>query len=898
MGSVRLPLLVRGLMALVPAADRELIRGDLMEVHARRLTSRSAPVAWLLTMADAMSMLAVHLMMDFPPSRFICPVVPGQLRQTLRETARRPAVAATVVVALALGIGANTAIFSILHAVVLSPLPYPDADRLVYIESVIDHGERELMSGPEIVAVRSLNHVFEHVAEVKGYAKATFRSDGPPEQFRRMAVSWDYFRIYGAQAEFGRTFEQNDQMYLPPDVIGDGDAAWPVQPLVISHGLWLRKFGGDSAVIGSVHDVNGRPSQIIGVMPAGFRALGPAEWGWSGHFEAWYLSPYDPAAFPRDTRFVRALAKLQPGVRVADARAALDLLAAEQRSTFPIAARDDWRTAVTPLHETVTTTARTPLLLFLAGVGLVLLIACANVATILLARSTERLDAVRVRRALGASRTHLISLALGESLILGAVGTAAGLFLAWWGTGALLSLGAPALMRIEDVGLNPTVLLFTTSTGLGAALLGGLLPAVWGTRGASTPSPSGTRLTGSTAFRRLGSALVIAEVGAAVVLTIGGGLLVRSFTSLTSVEPGFETAGILTGRVQLLNTDYGGELERVDFYRRVMDVLGARSDVESVGVIAEVPLESTQNEAISVHDVGPEPMRVGVDIVRILPGALEVLGVSMMAGRSLGWGDMGDPDHLVAVVDQTMAETIWGEEDPVGRTVQVTRRDYLTDGVVDVPVTVEIIGVAASVRARSLRSRPAPTMWVSKYKNTAGEFTILARGPAGRVPDLSAIVEAVAAVDPSKVVFDRGTMHALVRSELAQLTFALKLVGLLGGLGILLAVIGVYGLLSFTVGQRTRELHIRAALGATAGGLRRLVLSNALVVVGAGVVLGWFASAGVSGFLGSFLYGVGPVDLVTYGGVAILVLFVALVAAWSPGQRAGTTDPAAALRGD
>lgn len=849
--------------------------------------ARNAPGAWAGEIGKGIRREGPSLSMD--------DVLQG-MRTSGRALFRRPAVSLTVIATLAIGIGATTALYTVIDALVLEPLPYPDADRLVYVWGRIDEARQVELSGPEFDAIRRDTEVFSSLAEVKGSPNFASRAQDAAEIVVMTSVSTEYFDVWGIRPIIGRTFVAEDDVLLPPSVITDASSQWPVLKAVISHGFWQRRFGGDPGVVGRTVALSGRDREIIGVMPEGFHGMLPSAFGDAGEVDGWYLSPYDASQFPRDTRFIRAVGRLAPGVSLVEAGAALERLAEAERATDAIAARDDWHLDVIPLHEGVTEAARRLLPLVVGSVLIVLLIACSNVATVLLARITERSDELALRRALGGGPARLVGLVLGETVLLSLMGTAAGALLAWSGTRALVALRPAGILHLERIGMDGSVLATTALTGVGAALLATIAPALWVRDSATAAVASSAR--GGTAgrrFRQWGSVIVSGEVALALVLTLGAGLLVRTFIGLASVDPGFRTEAIMTAKVNPSTASYPRDGSRVRLYSRLASVAVANPEIVEFGAIAAAPLDGAASMAVEIPGRNGA-MRVTVDYRRVTPGALEVLGIPIVEGRTLRWADYDDPDRLFAVVDQRMADENWPDRSPIGERIVVGRRTYGDESVVDAPIEAEVVGVARSIRGRTLRTADPPTMYVSVHFNASGDYTLVALGRRGRTPSADALRSTVAALDPDLPLFDFASMDDILGRELRSVRYALLLVGLLGAVGLTLAGTGVFGLSSYAVGLRRRELSIRAAIGAKPRSLVAIVLRDGMVVAAAGIAVGWMAALAFTRALSSLLFRVRPWDPVTFAGVATVLALVVVAGCIGPGVRAGRSDPAATLR--
>jgi putative ABC transport system permease protein len=816
------------------------------------------------------------------------------MRQLVRGLRRAPGFTFTVTLTLALGIGANSAVFSVVNAVLLRPLPYPEADRLVYVGAAVRGDPETLLSGPEWADLVAEADVLTDVAGIFGDGTGSLTTGGRPEAVTYRVVSPPYFDVYGVPPLIGRTFVSEDDFKLSIEQIRDPDLLWPSGAIVLSYGLWQRAFGGDPSVLGRSVTLTGRPKHVVGVMPPGFRGRLPAyEDGHPEGEDLWQLNPWVQSSFPRDTRFVRVLARLRVGASMADVQEALDAFAGRQRDAHVEESRDDLELWARPLHGEVVVAARTPLYLLLGAVGFVLLIACANVATLFLARGNERVRELSLRRALGAGDGHVVAIALGEALILAGLGAVSGLLAAGPISQLLVSMAPAVIPGSEGVGVDRVVLIFTGSVAVTVALASGLVPALRARSVAAAGLGASTRTSASRGQRWVGSTLAVAEVALALVLLSGTGLMLRSLANVLSVDPGFEVDGLVSASVSFESQDYPTWASRVTLYRQIQDALHGLPGVTEVGGLTPLPFQSPDGVAVALLD-GAERRTLDAQMRRAMPGAVEALGVEVVQGRPLTWADMRDFDALKAVVDERFAARAFPGGHAVGGTIGIERREYGSGAdVYDELKRVEIVGVVSPIRSRDLRVEDRPSVYVTHSQNMFAPPSFVVRTASPEA--VSRVRGALAEVDPDLLTHDLGWLEERASDRTATLSFALRLIGLFAIIGTVMAVTGVYGLLSHSVGQREGELLIRAALGADRRSLVQLVLRSAFGIAGAGIVIGLLGTWGVTRLLRSFLFEVGPNDPPTLLTVSVLLALVVVVASWRPGVRAGRADPASAL---
>jgi len=810
------------------------------------------------------------------------------VRFGLKTLLRNPATTAVALLTLALGIGANSAIFSVVNGVLLRPLAFTEPDRLVMLwEANPGLGlPRFGVAPPNFEDWRRQAQSFTAMAAL---AENRFNLTGGerPEAIQGARVSAGFFRLLGVDPIRGRGFN------------ADEDRAGGRPVVVISYGFWQRRFGGDANVLGQTLRLDGRPYTIVGVAPRGFDFYRKQE--------LWVplALRYDPRE--RGSHYLAALGRLKPGVSQERAATEMKALAGRLAQQFPDTNRG-WTVDVVSLAASVVEDVRPRLLLLTWAVAFVLLIACANVANILLARLASREREIAVRAALGAGRGRLVRQMLTENVLLFLAGGALGLLVGFWSTRALLAFNPDAIPRAGEVGLDLRVILFTLGLALATGLLFGLVPALGGTgeRLYDALREGGRAMAGGRHGRLMRSLLVLAEVAVALLLLAGAVLLIRSFNRLQAVDPGFRPAGVLTADLVLPAAKYQAAPRRAAFYRRLLEQLRAVPTVESTALIFPLPLAPRGillTFTVEGRPVARPSEAPNSSIWAISTDYFRTMGVRLLSGRPFNSAD--DLRSLrVAIVNKTLADRLWPGESPLGRRITF---DPPNDAEVH---WITIVGVAGDVHHRGLNQDSGNEIYVPLEQQVSDEAYVLLRGrpleagPRGRERDPRTLVlplrDAVAALDPDLPVDPVRPMMDVVDEALAQSRFQAVLLGLFAGLALALAAIGVYGVVSYTVAQRTHEIGIRMALGAQRAEVLRLVVRQGMKLVLAGVAVGLGLAVALSRYLAdraaAYLYGVSATDPVTLVVVPLLLLAVALVANFLPARRATRVDPLVALR--
>lgn len=796
------------------------------------------------------------------------------LKLALRHLSRRPAFSAIVVVLLALGTGANTAMFSLLYGVLLKPLPFQEPERLVRLWGTWSGGERARISPPDFRDYQEQNAVFTSLAAVTAFQpRFAVTGRGEPERVTGVLVSANFFDTLGVSPALGRGFgaEQGE---------AGGDNA-----VVLSHGYWQRSLGGDPEVAGSTLTVDGEAHTVLGVMPAGF-AYPPGT-------EMWRPMPYQMLhESQRRFHFLNPVGRLRPGVELAQADGNLNLIAKRLEAAYPDS-NDSWRVRLVPLTESLVGSARTPLLLLFGGVVLLLLIACGNVASLMLARAVARQREMAVRSALGASRGQVLSQLLTESVLLALVGGAAGLAPAHGALAVLRGLGPEGLPRLSELSLSTPVLLFALAVSLLTGMLFGLAPAFDALRlNVVDRLKAGSRATPGRGLNLRGL-LVVTQMALSVMLLIGAGLLLRSLYSLTAVDPGFDPRQTLTAGIELPEAAYPQREDRARFMNRLLEEARALPGVEVAGVISQLPMVGGGDTY--VHPEGRPPAtpseRRTAQLRKASPDYFDAVAMDLVAGRSFTVEDRAGA-MPVAVVNRAMARRDFGDIEPR----EVLGRRLVVD--LGESVHAEIVGVVDDVREFGLH-HPAPEILylaAAQYPNSSMQLVLHAEGdPAALARPLRALVHDL---DPSLPLSSISTLETLLADSVARPRFRALLLATFAAMALLLAAVGLYGVLANFVGQRTFEVGVRMALGADRQDVLSLVMNRGLSLAALGVVLGPGASFFVTRLLSSLLFGVEALDPLTFLAVPCLLLLVAGMACLLPAHRATRIEPMVAFRAE
>jgi putative ABC transport system permease protein len=785
------------------------------------------------------------------------------------------------VLTLAIGVGANTAIFSVVEAVLLRTLPYHDADRLVTLweNNRLRNRPRNVVNPGNLLDWREQASSFEGVAAFYD-DRFGLTGGGDPEEVAGQAATPNLFQVLGARPALGRTL-------LP----GDG-AAGGQSVAVISHRLWQRRFGGTPDVVGKTVVLNGAGATIVGVMPPDFKWF-IKENSLSGKpAEVWVpLELPDQLRTGRRGRYLSAVARLKPGVTFEQARSEMDTVASRLEAQYPEVDKG-WGASVVPLREQLAGEIRPALLVILGAVAFVLLIACVNVANLLMARSAGRRKELSLRAALGAGRLRIVRQLLTESMLLAVVGGALGLLLAHWGVGALVALSPPNLLGEGQVGVNLTVLAFTLAVSLLTGVAFGVAPALEASRLNLSESlkESARGNVGGGRAGRVRAALVVAEVGLALVLLVGAGLMVRSFLRLQSVHPGFDAGNLLTMRVMLPQTKYPEDARKVEFFRRATERLRALPGVRSVSAVSALPFADI-GAATSFTVVGrpapPAGDRWGTDVRVADESYFRTMNIPVVNGRTFTEQEAVE-DRKVAVVNEAMVRKYFPGEDPLGKRILVNMGSQ--------PTPTEIIGVVGDARYDKLDGELRPMVYWTPPQLTYSSMALVVRADGDPAALGPAAMREIQAVDKEQPVSDVRTMESWVADSTARTRFGTLLLGAFACAALVLAAVGIYGVISYSVAQRRNEIGIRMALGAQTRDVLRLVVGQGMRLVLAGVGVGLLGAFALTRLMSGLLYGVAATDPPTFAANALLLAAVSLLACYVPARRATRVDPLIALR--
>ena len=810
------------------------------------------------------------------------------VRHALRMFVQNPAFTLAAVAALTLGIGANTAIFSVVNAVLLRPVAYPDADRLVFFMNTSPQGTSPAASPAKFQHYREQPVTVDVAAFTTGVVNLT--GTGVPEQLRSGRVSADFFRLFGAAIEHGRTFSAEEDRPLGPKVA------------VLSQRLWRARFNGDPTVIGQSISLSGEPHAIVGVL----RDFDFSEFG--ADPQVWVPFQLDPNSADQGHYF-QAAGRLASGVTLEQAKSRLDASAADYRRKFPNALQPTNGFTVQPLGEALARNVRPTLLVMAGAVSLVLLIACANVANLLLVRAAGRKREIAIRAAIGGSRRRILRQLLTESVLLSLTGGALGLALGWAGIRGLLAINTAGLPRIGQDGslvtLDWRVLLFTLGVSILTGVIFGLLPALHSSRIDLTTTlkdASGRSGTGK-GQHRTRAVLVVAEVALALVLLIGSALLIRTAVALARVDPGFDANNVLTMRMSLTGQNYE-RAEAVELLiRNGVERLRALPGVVNASATCCVPLQGGYGLPFTVvgRPLENGPFHGGAGWTTVSPGYFEVFKIPMKRGRTFDERDnsAGAP---VAIVNEAMAREFWPNGgDPMSDRLVIGRgvmREFATEQ------PRQIIGIVADTRDGGLNSDPQPQMFIpqAQVPDAANALNVRLTPMAwvvrtqGEPNQMSAAIQEALRQATGLPVSNVRSMREIVSLSTSRQQFNMWLMSVFGGAALLLAAIGIYGLMAYSVAQRTQEIGIRLALGAPAAQLKRMVVWQGMRLAAIGVAIGVGAAFGLATLISSFLYGVTARDPLIFAGVPALLAVVALAAVWIPAQRASRVDPIIAMR--
>jgi putative ABC transport system permease protein len=800
------------------------------------------------------------------------------VRYAIRSLLRTPGLAAVGVISLALGIGANTAIFSVINALVIKSLPYVDPDRLVLIwgDSQNEGNHRGQVSATDVADFRAQNNVFEDVTTYGDWS-ATLIDSGEPERVLGMQVGDGYFNIVRATPLLGRFFTPEEQEDGKDFVI------------VLGYGLWRRRFGGDPNVVGEKVSLSGRPYTVVGVASPDLRPLptslvdGPAE------FYRPVAEKYDEEQ--RSARHLRAIARLKPNVSLKQAQSEMSGIAAQLEQQHP-ENNSDYGLRLVTIGEDTVGGLKPTLWMLLGAVFFVLLIACSNVGNLLLSRMTARRKEIAIRAALGASTPRLVRQLLTESVVLAAAGGGLGLLLAMWGISSIGSLGSHVFPALANIRLDSTVLAFTAVVSLLSGVIFGLAPAIHSARPNLVETlKEGARGSGGLASSRLRNALVVSEIAMALVLLISASLLIRSVMRLRDVSPGFDGRNLLTMNVWLPGARYPRKEMWPQFYNQLTQKLEELPGVEAAGMVSVLPFGGNfDGRGLAVEDQPkPRGQEISVDLYISTPGYQRAMKISLTRGRLIEEQD-GSDAPMVALINQAMARGLWPGQDPIGKRIKFP-------GSASNPQPWRtIVGVVGDVKQRALDREEPMQIYLPEEQFSTSAMTLVVRTKGNPAAMMGSVRERIRAVDKDQAVFNVATMDELLADSISLRRFSMFLLGLFAVIALTLAAIGIYGVISYSIAQRTREIGIRMALGARRRDVVMMVVTHGVALALGGVAIGLVGALGLTRLLSSLLFEVTPTDTVTFVALPLLLTAVAAGACLVPARRATRVDPMVALR--
>ena len=796
-------------------------------------------------------------------------------RYAARLLLRSPGFTLIAVAALALGIGANTAIFTVVDTLLRRPLPYADPDRLAVVwEHNLPRDRRNNVVSPgNFIHWRELNQSFKELSAVSMSFRITLTGAGDAVELPVQFVSGTLFGVLGVKPAIGRDFVPQD------DAPG-------VNVVTISDRLWRQRFGANPGIVNQTITLNGLPNLVAGVMPPGFSIL-------DKNVDVWSTIGLPPAARNPRGRWICVVGRVKDGVTMAQAQEDMKRVHAELTRRFP-QANTGWTANVVPLKQQLTGEVRPALWVMLGAVGFVLLIACANVGNLVLARATARQRELAVRAALGASRGRLIRQMLAESLLLSFIGAAGGLLLAWWAMVALRSTVAERLpiARLEQVGIDGPVLLFTAAVALLSAVIFGIAPALASAGPKLTDTLKDGGRSGSAARgARVRSAFVIVEIALALILLVGAGLLLRSFIALLQVDPGFDPSRTMTVKVSIPQSKYDNAAKQQAFFNQLFERLDALPGVIAAGGTSFLPLNGL-GAATGFEIVGQPKPAAGqepvTDVRVVTHNYFKAMGVPLLRGRDFDSRDAGTGVRRV-IVNQALATKHFPNQDPIGKSIIVSWNDAGPD---------EIVGVVGDVRQQDLETEARATIYWPPSRFTYPFMTVAIRTAGDPRSIVAGAVGALQQLDPNVAAADVRTMEDVIDTSVAQRRLTMLMLAIFASLALVLAAVGIYGVIGYSVSQRTQEIGIRMALGAQRATIMRMVVGQAMTLAAVGLVAGGIGAWLLTRLMQKLLFGVEPSDPLTFASVAGLLALVAAIAASVPALRATRVDPVIALRAE
>ena len=795
------------------------------------------------------------------------------VRYAFRMLLKNPGFTAIAVIALTLGIGANTAIFSVVNAVLLRPLPYPESDRLVMIfENNPSKGWDTFSVSPaNFLDWRSQNKSFEDLAAFTG-AAFNLAGSGDPERIAGSRVSSSLFSILRVNAEYGRVFTADE------DQDGHG------QVVVLGHGLWERRFGADKNLVGKQITLSDKSYTVVGIMPLDFQFPSRAE--------IWTPMAFAPREIPvRGGHYINVIGRLKQGVTFAQAKANMDGITEQLVKQYPNS-NGGWGVNPKPLLEVSVGNIRPQLQVLLVAVAFVLLIACANVANLLLAKASGRQREIAIRTALGAGRGRVIRQLLTESVMLAIAGGTFGLLLAYWGVKVLISISPDTIPRSKTIGIDGQALGFTLLVSLLTGIFFGLVPALQ----ASKPDLNHTLKEGGrsgssgAAQRYMRNVLVVSEIALSLILLIGAGLLIKSFIRLRQVDPGFKSEGVLTMQISLPRSKYGDDPQQIAFAQQLLQKMKTIPGIESSSVTTTAPLLGGSIYGFTFEgnaELAPQDVP-SAEYYSVSSDYFQTMRMRLMKGRAFTEYDSANANK-VAIINESMVRKFFPHEDPIGRRMNITNGYQASR---------EIIGIIGDVKTGGIDAPVASQMYVPILQEPDNSLIVTVRGGNNPLSLVGALRSQVQEIDPTQPIANVKTMDEVMASSIAPRRLTMVLLGIFAAVALILAAVGIYGVMSYSVTQRTHEIGIRMALGAKVVDVLKMVIGQGMLLTLAGLVIGLIGALGLSWLIESLLFGVSSRDPWTFFAISGLLTLVALFAVYLPARRAAKTDPIIALRFD